>query len=276
MRRLADNPLIAEHRRVGPAVFAFTSRHGGISRPPYESLNLGLHVGDADSAVFENRDRVCAALRAQNRTWAEAEQVHGSRVARVTQDAVWLSADGLALAASELRYAKTDALFTCYSDYLLALFFADCVPVFMVEPTSRLVGLAHAGWRGTALRIATETLFFVGGPGTPLGGRPERTRVVIGPCVGLCCYEVGWRVMRAVLATIPRSLHDERVVRRTGFGRWHINLARINALQLMEAGVPEDHIEVIPRCTRCEGGTFFSARGDGRVTGRCGAFAWLE
>ncbi len=276
MRGLADSPLIAEHRRVGPAVFAFTTRRGGISRPPYDSLNLGLHVGDAESAVLENRDRVRELLRAQDRVWAEAEQVHGCQVAAATHDAVSLGPEGHAVIHDWFRYEKADALVTCYSDYLLALFFADCVPVFVVEPRSRVVGLAHAGWRGTARRIATATLALVGGPEAPLGGRAEHVRAVIGPCVGICCYEAGWSVMRSVLATIPKALRDERAVRRTGFGKWHLDLARVNALQLIEAGVPEAQIEVIPRCTCCESDTFFSVRADGNPTGRCGAFAWLE
>jgi len=276
VRRLADSPLIAEHRRVGPAVFAFTSRHGGISRPPYDSLNLGLHVGDAESAVLENRDRVTEVLRAQDRIWVQAQQVHGSGVACVLDEVIVLTCGGLGPSHDYLQYGKADALVTSLPSHLLALFFADCVPVFMVEPTAAVVGLAHAGWRGTARRIATEMLAYVGGEDAPAGRGPERTRVVIGPSVGMCCYEVGWLVMRSVLATIPKERRDERVVRRTAFGRWHLNLARINALQLIEAGVPEARIEIIDRCTCCEKGTFFSVRGEGKVTGRCGAFAWLE
>jgi len=263
VRRPAESPLIAEHRCIGPAVFAFTSRHGGISRPPYDSLNLGLHVGDAETAVDENRDRVIQILRAQDRTWAEAEQVHGGQVAIAPRELLCAQSDGRAIAAG------ADALVTAERGLVLALFFADCVPVLLADEAGRAVGLAHAGWRGTAERCAANTVRALE---RTFGIRPKALRAILGPSVGGCCYEVGPEAGTAVTQTVSSA---EGLAVSEG-ERWRLDLARINALQLINAGVPEAQIEIIDRCTCCEKDTFFSVRGEGKVTGRCGAFAWLE
>jgi YfiH family protein len=263
VRRLSDSPLIAEHRRVGPAVFAFTTRHGGVSAPPHASLNLGFHVGDDADSVSDNRRRALAAVGAGRRRLVEAEQVHGARVAVVTRD--WLAEQ-----TGERAIAPgADALVTQERGVVLALFFADCVPVFVADDTASAIGLVHAGWRGTAARCAASAVATMA---QAFAVSPAALHAVVGPCVGVCCYEVGPEIAAAVEGSVasPRGLLtlDGETLR--------LDLARANALQLMEAGVPEARIEIIPRCTCCENDTFFSVRGDGPTTGRSAALAWHD
>jgi purine-nucleoside/S-methyl-5'-thioadenosine phosphorylase / adenosine deaminase len=265
MPEAPDPRLVAVYREVGRARLAFTTRTGGISKPPYQSLNLGLHVGDAEEAVTENRRRVLGALKAGSRRLVEAEQVHGGEVAII--DEAWPAPNprGRAVAPS------ADALVTRYPGVVLSLYSADCVPVFLTD--GEAIGVAHAGWRGTAACVAERT---VGAMGAELGVHPAELAALIGPCVGMCCYEVGEEVAEAVLAVTAEQLAPG--VARPGReeGKWRLDLAAANVSQLTRAGVPAERIEVIGRCTCCERETFFSARADGSVTGRCGAFAFTQ
>jgi YfiH family protein len=255
-------------RQVGRAVFAFSGRTGGVSTPPFESLNVGMHVGDCRQAVQENRGRVLRALNVSSRQLVEAEQVHGARVFVVTERWLREHADERCVAAG------ADALVTSVEDALLSLYFADCVPVFLAERSGRAIGLAHAGWRGTAKGVAAET---VRAMCVCLGLEPADLRAVIGPSVGPCCYEVGDDVMEAVVPSLPLDADTRETARRADVpGKWLLDLAAANAAQLRHAGVRSGAVERDGRCTSCATNTFFSVRADGRVTGRCGAFAYIR
>jgi YfiH family protein len=265
MRETPDpsSALIAGHRRIGETVFAFTSRQGGVSAAPYNSLNLGLHVGDSETCVHQNRGRVLKALGVPARSLAEAEQVHGARVEHVCP-ASWSRGGRVA--------AQADALATSDAAVVLLIKVADCTPVFLTDGEGN-IALAHAGWRGTTAGIAGETVGTMVGHGV----QPSRLHAVIGPCVGVCCYEVGEEVVEGIAASLPGREIAEQVIRGPDVrGKWHVDLARANALQLQAVGIPAGQIETIGRCTCCENDTFFSVRGDGPTTGRCGALAYVE
>jgi YfiH family protein len=238
-----------------------------VSAPPFASLNLALHVGDSEEAVWDNRRRVLRALGLAPTWFVEAEQVHGAEVAVIGES--WFSKD----AGERCVAAGADALVTSLPDVALSLYFADCVPVFLAEPTGRVVGLAHAGWRGTARGVAPATLRTMC---VEFDLAPSEVVAIVGPCVGLCCYEVGDRVMQRVAASLPPNSDVGAIARRApNASKWLLDLAAANIAQLENAGVPAGTIESIGRCTCCEREVFFSARGDGPLTGRCGALAYI-
>jgi YfiH family protein len=255
-------------RQIGRAAFAFSGRTGGISAPPFASLNVGMHVGDCPQAVQENRGRVLGELNVSSRQLVEAEQVHGARAIVVTEQ--WLREHG----GERCVAAGADALVTSAGTVVLSLYFADCVPVFLAARSGRAIGLAHAGWRGTSKGVAAETVRVMS---VRFGLEPRDLRAVIGPCIGPCCYEVGDDVMEAVAQSLPPDADVSGIAwPAEAQAKWMLDLAAANAAQLRHAGLPAGAIELDGRCTSCEHDTFFSVRADGRVTGRCGAFAYVR
>src|SRR5690625_5157532 len=142
---LVQSPHLNAHPAV---VHGFTTRHGGLSRPPYDTLNMGLHVADDAGSVQANRQLACKALGFTLDDWVSGEQVHGSEVALVGADMKGRGAYKLNTAL-----AGVDGLITVAPGVLLAAYFADCVPILFLDPEVPAVGIAHAGWRGTLAGI---------------------------------------------------------------------------------------------------------------------------
>lgn len=247
--------LFAENlRRVG-VVHAFTTRRGGVSLPPFDSLNLGRGVNDDPSSVARNRGAVLNAIGLDPSRHVEGSQVHGSTIAVVTaHDAghVIEGADGMATAEPALA---------------LAVHVADCVPMLLADPRRRAVAAVHAGWKGTAAGIALEA---VGLLADRFESRPEDLLVAIGPSIGACHYEVDGPVFER---------YQDWPWKHTVFtpndrGRWQLDLQGAIQRQLTDAGVPAASIEMMAYCTFHRPDLFFSYRRDG-VTGRMGAIIAL-
>ncbi len=233
----------------------FTTRHGGLSRGPYESFNLAYTVGDVPQTVTENRLQLAAALGARLERLVEGEQVHGSGVAVVGPRVAGGVVPGV------------DALVTGSPEIWLAIYAADCVPVLVCDPASPAVAAVHAGWRGTAAGIVPATFRRMH---EVFGSRPSRCLVALGPAIGGCCYEVDAPVAQAMDKTPwwPELTAVGRPGRRPGV--WYLDLREAIRRQLMAAGVPPSHIDVVPGCTMCRPDLFFSYRRD-RVSGRMAA-----
>jgi len=237
-------------------VHAVSTRHGGVSRGPFASLNLGLHVGDDPRAVLENRRRLCAALGAELDSMVAGAQVLGRAVAWVTEAHRGRGARDLASALPD-----TDALITDTPGLLLAAFSADCPLVALVDPARRAIGLAHASRRGTLGGIARRT---VQAMERLLGCRPADLVAAIAPSIGPCCYEVGDEVAAEARAALPQA--GRFLTRRNG--RWRLDLWAANAAQLADAGLAPARIEPPRLCTRCQPELFFSHRAAAGPTGR--------
>jgi YfiH family protein len=236
------------------APHGITTRHGGVSRAPFASLNLGDHVGDAPGAVAANRAKLGAALGDMRRPRVFARQVHGGTV-HVARN----------LPAPGEEPPEADALITQRDDVFLALCFADCVPVLFFDPVRRAVGVAHGGWRGMAAGILGNTVTALA---TAYDVDPSTLQAAIGPHIGPCCYEVGADVADS-FAAIPRA------VRRTDDGRLFLNLSRIARAQLAGAGLPLENVNISAPCTSCFVDTYFSHRAEGE-TGRFAAVIGLD
>ncbi|MCL6610807.1 MAG: peptidoglycan editing factor PgeF [Peptococcaceae bacterium] len=242
-------------------VHAFTTRQGGVSRGPYRSLNLAFHVGDSPEAVLENRRRACRVLAAGLEDMVCGQQVHGDRVHVVKE------ADrGRGACDHGSAIPETDALVTCRPGLLLASFYADCVPILILDPVRRAAGLVHAGWKGTAAGIAGAALEAMG---RAFGTRPEDCLAAIAPAIGPCCYEVDQPVLAAMA---ERGFDPARHVYPAGPDRWKLDLPGLNREILTGAGVKEESVSVARLCTSCSPELFFSYRGQ---SGRCGRMASL-
>ena len=221
---------------AGAPRLVFSTRRGGVSPPPYQSLNLGLSTRDDPTRVEENRARLLKAAGGEAARLATAGQVHGTDVRVVT-------------AAG--HHSGCDALLTDRPGIALAVSGADCAPVLLWGPGA--VAAVHAGWRGAADGIAGAAVRSLAAR-TPCA--PAEVRALIGPCIRACCYPVG----PEVLARFDASAH---VVRD---GTTRLDLARAIGMDLERSGVREWHD--VGRCTSCEVEWFYSHRRDRGVTGR--------
>jgi YfiH family protein len=235
-----------EHQGVSHGV---TTRAGGVSVGPYASLNLGASVGDTPEAVGENRARLALALGFEPERLVTTPQVHGTGVLVVDETT-----------APQALSTRADILVTRTPGFLLMQRLADCVGLLLWHRQAGVVGVAHAGWRGTALGVAGR---FVEAA-AELGGDPDGLRVVVGPSIGPCCFEVGQDVVEQIPGGAEVSAPGPR-------GRPHLDLWELNRRQLVAAGVPSSRVEMAGACTRCQPETYFSHRALGYPAGRFGA-----
>lgn len=250
---------------TGIVVHGFTARHGGLSNGPYASLNLAFHVGDDPEKVRANRKIVAGALGFIPEMLVTAEQVHGERIAIVTAGQA-----GMGAMDYESAISATDALITDLPGIPLATFYADCVPVLILDPIKKAIGLSHAGWKGTVLKIAQKTVLKMS---EIYGTKPGDCLIGIAPSVGPCCYEVD--------STVSREFEGEYkdtagILTPSSPGKWRLDLWSANLRQLLETGVRQENVVISRICTCCNKNMLFSYRGEKGLTGRMGAFMMLK
>ncbi|HDN79813.1 MAG: peptidoglycan editing factor PgeF [Chloroflexi bacterium] len=227
-------------------VQAVFTRLGGVSRPPFDSLNVGHTVGDDLEAVEANHRLIFRTLGISPHQTVTSYLVHSTRVAVV--DKLHL---GKVIPA-------TDGLVTNVPGVFLILRFADCVPIILYDPEERAVGLIHAGWKGSILGIAAEAVRTMV---QAFGSHPEDIVAGIGPSIGPCCYEVGEEVVELA----QEHLASPPLVKGSN-GAVHLDLWELNRRYLAEAGVKQ--VEVAQICTACHRDEFFSHRASRGRTGR--------
>ena len=236
-----------------------SSRLGGTSAHPFTSLNLGLHTGDDDKKVIANRQLFCQGVGVVPGDIVTAEQSHTDRIVVVTKEHI---GKGAKKYSEAIR--TTDALITNVSAIPLMLFFADCVPVLFFDPVQKVIGIAHAGWKGTMDAIAQKTILSMQ---THFGTNPEQCLVGIAPSIGPCCYEVDDGVVSRLKEKFE---YWEELVHPHGY-KWYLDLWQANRLQLQQIGVQEKNIVISQVCTACNKDVFFSYRAEDGCTGRMGA-----
>ncbi len=226
-----------------------TTRAGGASRPPYDTFNLGDHVGDDEGDVFANRKRLAAELGLAENKLAWMEQVHG-RTATIV--------DG-----SETRAAEaTDALVTATPGVALVVLVADCVPILLADAEAGVVAAVHAGRVGTRVGVVPAAVAAM----REVGAEPHRIEALLGPAICGDCYEVPAAMAADVEKHVPGSAGKTRK------GTPGLDLRAGLWRQLADLGV--GRIGVDPRCTN-EDKTLFSYRRDG-TTGRIAGITWIE
>lgn len=242
-----------------PVKHGIFTRHGGVSKAPFAALNLGGNVGDDPAAVAENHQRMYAALGLNRDRGCTVWQVHSADVLLVS---------GPASNRRWLTYA--DAMVTDRADTPLAMRFADCTPILLVDPVQGVIGIAHAGWRGTVAGVASAA---VAAMVRAYGCRVENIRAGIGPSIGPDQYQVGDDVVTAVRDHFGPDAEPELIQRRSDDGTAYFNLWRANELDLRRAGVSE--IEIAGICTWTDNADWFSHRKERGQTGRFGALISL-
>jgi YfiH family protein len=244
----ADLEVLTPEWRVAREVrAAFTLRGGGVSAAPFDSLNVGAHVGDAAAAVAENRHRVRLRLDLPAEPeWLE--QVHGTRVAD--------------LDAGDDTRGPADAVLTRTRGRVCVVQVADCMPVLFAARDASAVAVAHAGWRGLAAGVLEATI-------ARLRVAPAELSAWLGPAISAAHFEVGEEVRQAFLDGDPGAA---TAFARNARGRWQCDLAALARRRLAALGVTE--VSGGDRCTYADPTRFFSFRRDGRC-GRMAALIWL-
>jgi hypothetical protein len=215
-------------------------------------LNLGSRVEDVPDAVTENRRRFLAAWGIPRDRLVIPNQTHTANVARVTDADI----------SEQLVFPETDALVSDCRNVALGVLVADCVPVFFYDGTNRVVGMAHAGWRGTFDGVVSATVRRMV---NDFGTRPEALSVILGPSIGACCYEVS-----AELADRFRERFGDGVAEARQLSLW--NAIRT---ELEREGVPTNRVTTTGICTACNTRDFYSHRREGTPTGRLLACVYL-
>jgi YfiH family protein len=256
-----------EHLRGFAEIEHFVStRTGGFSEFPYDSLNLGLHVGDDPDRVLNNRRRLAEAIGIPLNQFTIARQIHSGNV-RIVSDEL----KGSGSTDHENAIEDTDAMVTDTPGICLIVLVADCVPMLFFDPKRKAIGASHAGWRGTLQSIAFNTVTAMK---EAFGSSPRNIMVGIGPSIGPCCYRVGPEVISQV-GGISQRKNDYIIDEPEGDGGY-LDLWKANVEGLLQAGIERNNIEVAERCSCHEPDLFFSYRGQRSDTGRFAAGIMLR
>ncbi|HPZ71717.1 MAG TPA: peptidoglycan editing factor PgeF [Peptococcaceae bacterium] len=235
----------------GLVIHAFSGRNGGYSEGGYGTLNLGLLTDDDPELVVRNRKKFCEVVGIDPNSIVGTEQVHGDRVLKVTQ-----AEKGHGALDKDSVIPGVDALMTNERGVSLTAYYADCVPVLFLDPVLKVIGVAHAGWKGTFAKIAAKT---VQAMAAEYGCRPELLLVGIGPSIGPCHYEVDEPVLEIVKEAFP-AWWKTLLEKSNATGATHLDLWEANRKQLCDVGVKEENITVCRMCTYCLPEKFFSYR----------------
>jgi YfiH family protein len=216
----------------------FFTRHGGVSKDVYASLNCGIGSRDEPAAVRENRRRVVTHFAAE--CLVSCCQVHGTSVVAVER--AW----------SDFERPQCDAMVTAAQGRVLGVLTADCAPVLLADPVAGVIGAVHAGWRGALNGVLEAAITAMEG----LGSKTERMRAAVGPCIGPSAYEVGWDFEREFLQRDTASAHF--FTSSNPSSRPHFDLSGYVTHRLRRAGIV--HPDQLAACTFTVDGDFFSYR----------------
>ena len=253
----------------------FTTRKGGVSDGVFESLNLSFTRGDDHDKVMENYRRVASYFGKKPEDIVTSDQTHTTTVHEVGRPA-----SGFGVTRPR-AYSDVDGLITDTPGVVLATFYADCVPLYFIDPVHRAIGLSHSGWRGTVGRMGKATLSEMN---LHYGTKPEDVYCAIGPSICADCYEISSDVAEAFTDAFPN--HPE-ILTDLGFPYGHtsnevldhkyrLDLWRANEVVLLESGVLPEHIAVTNVCTCCNSQELFSHRASHGKRGNLGAFLMIE
>lgn len=231
----------------------FLTRIGGVSQAPYASLNFDARDTDPAGNVERNRALFHEAFGVGEGRLVTVSQVHGKEV---------LVLDG----SAPERPVEADAIITNTPGFAIGMMTADCQPVLLFDPVNMAIGAVHAGWKGAALGIVVVTGELMW---KNYGTRPEDLIVSLGPCIGPCCYKVGWNVLDEYMA---RHREADCFKEKEGL---RMDISEGNLIQLLGMGVRKENISNDAVCTSCNSDLFFSHRRDNGRTGRQLSFIML-
>lgn len=251
---------------TGIVVNGFSTRLGGVSQGKLASMNFSVARGDEPERVMENFSRMAAALGVERDKMVLSWQTHTVHVRRVTGE------DAGKGVIRERDYRDVDGLITNVPGITLVTLYADCVPIYLVDPVKKAVGLCHSGWRGTVKGISCETIKAMT---AAYGTAPADLTACIGPSICVDCFEVGPEVAEEFLKAFPEAEPETLCPFWKETGKYHVDLWLANELMLKRAGVEAGRIYTTGLCTRCNPKLLFSHRAMGEKRGNLGAFLGL-
>jgi len=239
----------------------FTTRHEGVSRPPYNSLNLGTTTEDSPHNVEGNRSVLTRTFGISQEQLVTVRQNHGSDLLVIDTPN-----DDL----GHFLGIEADGIITNQPSTMIGVTVADCVPILLYDPVRKVIAAVHAGWQGTAAAIVARA---VQGMQSIFDSAPSGIMAAIGPCINPCCYQVDQPVKDGFKGQ-PELW--QAVSEPDGDGKWRLDLALANRMQLEDAGLSPANIQTAGNCVSCQKDLFFSYRRDDGETGRQMGFIMLK
>lgn len=243
----------------------FSTRIGGVSEGDLYSMNLSFNRGDDIKNVYENYQRICAALEVSTEDLVFTDQVHDTKIQVVSKE----HRAGKKLESKKL--VGVDGLITNVPKLVLTTSYADCVPLFFVDCKKKAIGLSHSGWRGTVGKIGVKTIEAMA---REYGSDAKDIIVVIGPSICKSCYEVSVDVVEQFSKILSEQAY-EAVIEEKANGKYLLDLWNTNRFLLKEAGILEENIHISDICTCCNHDILYSHRFTNGKRGNLSAFLSL-
>lgn len=244
----------------------FSTRMGGVSEGCYASMNLSFTKGDDPEKVRENYRRMADMLGMDMERMTLSFQTHTTNVRLVTEE------DAGKGIVKERDYTDVDGLITNIPGTTLVTFYADCVPLYFVDPVHHAIGLSHSGWRGTVHRMGRVTLKAMK---EAFGTKTEDVICAIGPSICQSCFEVGGEVIEEFQKEFDPSYWKELFYVKEN-GKYQLDLWKANEIVLLEAGIQKEKLQITDICTRCNPEYLFSHRIMGNERGNLAAFLGIR
>lgn len=245
----------------------FSTRKGGVSKGHLGTMNLSYSRGDEKENVDENFRRIAGVLDCAMEDFVLSHQTHTTNVKMVTEK------DKGRGIVKELGYTDIDGLITNEPGIVLSTFYADCVPLFIVDPVKKAIGLSHSGWRGTVEKMGKVTIQKMT---EEYGSNPEDIIAAIGPSICVDCYEVSMDVADAFKEAFKEADNLEQIVIPKSNEKAQLDLWQANLAVFLEAGVKRENIILPDICTACNKELLFSHRASNGKRGNLGAFLMLN
>ena len=253
-------------QKTGIVTSAFSTRLGGVSEGDYSSLNLSFDRGDDPLKVLENFKRIGASMGVKVEDMVLSKQTHTTNVRVVTAED---KGNGI---MQERNYTDVDGMITNVPGICLVTSYADCVPLYFVDPVKKAIGLSHSGWRGTVGKIGKNTVQLMQ---ENFGSKPEDLLAAVGPSVCMDCYEVSEDVIGQFKEAFESKYWQELFYKKEN-GKYQLNLWKANELIFLESGILPEHMAITNVCTHCNSKILYSHRTMGNNRGNLCAFLALK
>lgn len=250
--------------QTGMVVNAFSTRQGGVSVGCLESMNLGFNRGDLDENVLKNHKIFAKVVGFPYENIVTTNQTHTTNVRVVTKEDC---GKGI---TKDRDYSDVDGLITNIPGIVLATYYADCVPLYILDPVNKAIGLSHSGWKGTVNRIGENTLKLMN---ENYGTNPKDVICCIGPSICQDCYEISEDVANEFINEFGKN---NKILYNKGNGKYQLNLWESVKQVFLDAGVEYDNIYTTDICTCCNKDELFSHRGHHGKRGNLAAFLMLK
>ena len=250
---------------TGIVKHGFSTRKGGVSTGIFSSMNLNFKRGDDPDAVMENYRRMAAALNMRVEDMVLSDQTHTTNVRVITEE------DRGKGILKPQDYSDVDGMITNVPEIVLVTSYADCVPLYFVDPVRKAIGLSHSGWKGTVGHIGQKTVWKMH---EVYGSEPKDIVAAIGPSICQSCYEVSDDVAEAFRANFTADEAADILLDK-GNGKYQLDLWKANWYVLTDAGILPEHLSVTDLCTACHPDLLWSHRKTNGQRGGLAAFLSL-